>query len=132
MADNRRERVPAAGPVTSYRDLLAWQRAFELGRDVYVMTKSFPQHELYGLTSQLRRCAVSIASNIAEGYGRGSKVDYVRFLRVARGSLFELETQVAFAIEFGYAGHEAARPVLERSTSAGQLLAALIRRLETK
>lgn len=96
------------------------------------MTKGFPKHEIYGLTSQLRRCAVSIASNIAEGYGRGSTIDYLRFLRLARGSLYELETQVAFAIEFGYVRREDVKPALEKSTSAGQLLAALIRRLESK
>jgi len=118
--------------ITSYRDLLAWQRAYELGREVYQVLNAFPKHEIYGLTSQLQRCAVSVASNIAEGYGRGTTLEYLRFLRIARGSLFELETQLSFVTDFGYLDHDAHSALQTKTTSCSQLLAALIRSLETK
>lgn len=73
---------------------------------VYTQTKSFPKEELYGLTSQLRRCAVSVPSNIAEGYGRGSRQDYIRFLQIARGSLYEVQTQLVIAAELGFLTEE--------------------------
>jgi four helix bundle protein len=70
-----------------YRDLIAWQVAFQLGLEVYKATMSFPKHEIYGLTSQLRRAGVSVAANIAEGYERRGKIEFARFLDIARGSL---------------------------------------------
>ena len=88
--------------IKSYRDLIAWQKAFDMGLAVYSMTKQFPTTERYGLTSQMRRGAVSVASNIAEGYGRASRTDYLRFLKIARGSLYEIETQLLFARELEY------------------------------
>ncbi len=81
-----------ASQIRSYRDLRVWQAAMELVTEVYQISKAFPRDELYALTSQLRRCAVSIPSNVAEGYGRNSTSDYVRFLRMAMGSLYELQT----------------------------------------
>ena len=89
------------GGITSHRDLKAWQKAFQFGLGVYDATKSFPADERFGLVSQLRRASVSVASNIAEGYGRGSTSDYLRFLRMARGSLYEIYTQLWFALELG-------------------------------
>lgn len=80
--------------VKSYRDLLVWQRSIQLSVAVYRLTGEFPREELYGLTSQLRRAAVSVASNIAEGYGRGSKGEYTNFLGIARGSVLEVQTQL--------------------------------------
>ena len=77
-----------------YRDLLVWQKSMNLVTDVYRVTCGFPKNEQYGLTSQMRRCAVSIPSNIAEGYGRRATNDYLRFLSIATGSLFELQTQL--------------------------------------
>ena len=77
----------------SYKELVVWQKATNIVLDVYATTKDFPREEIYGLTSQLRRCAVSISSNIAEGQGRATKGEFVQFLCHARGSLFELETQ---------------------------------------
>jgi len=74
----------------TYRDLLVWQKAMTLVTEVYRKTKTFPREEVYGLTSQVRRSAVSIPSNIAEGYGRNSTSDYIRFLQIASGSLYEL------------------------------------------
>jgi four helix bundle protein len=89
-----------------------------------------PPEERYGLVSQLRRGAVSVASNIAEGYGRQSTSDYIRFLRVARGSLYELETQMLFAVEFGYVEQATCDELLGLMSECGRLLAGLIRSLE--
>ena len=86
----------------SYKDLLAWQNAKALAVQTYRVTEGFPKSELFGLTSQMRRAAVSIASNIAEGQGRSSKPDFARFLRVSRGSLLELETQLQIAQELKF------------------------------
>ena len=116
--------------IQSYRDLIAWQKAFETGVAVYAVSKTIPDHERFGLISQMRRSAVSIASNIAEGYGRQSRTDYVRFLRVARGSLYELETQMLFAVELGYVEQSASETVFGKLGECGRVLAGLIRSLE--
>ena len=91
------------GEIKSYRDLIAWQKGILLCKQVYHVTSGFPDHERFGLTSQLRRAAVSIPSNIAEGYGRRRTQDYLRFLDVARGSLAEVDTQLVLARELTYA-----------------------------
>jgi four helix bundle protein len=83
--------------VQSFRDLLVWQRSIQLTVAVYQLTKGFPKEELYGLTSQIRRSAVSVASNIAEGHGRLSTGEYRQFLGIARGSVFEVQTQLEIA-----------------------------------
>jgi four helix bundle protein len=85
-----------------HHDLLVWQEGMALARDVYSATADFPNHELYGLTSQLRRAAVSIPSNIAEGAGRTGPREFHKFLSIARGSLCELETQLLLANDLGY------------------------------
>ncbi|MEL6329228.1 MAG: four helix bundle protein [Planctomycetota bacterium] len=115
--------------IRSYRDLVAWQRAMALVELVYRCSSSFPADERFGLVSQIRRSAVSIPSNIAEGYGRGSAQDYQRFLRVARGSLFEVETQVIIAERLGYLTGDAAAGVREQIDSAAKVLSGLIRSL---
>lgn len=116
--------------VKSYRDLVAWQKSFRTGLAIYELTKAFPDYERFGLSNQLRRSAVSVASNIAEGYGRQSTSDYIRFLRVARGSLYELETQILFATELRYIEQHVAESVLENLAECGRILAGLIRSLE--
>lgn len=88
--------------IKSYRDLIIWQKAVDLVTKVYSVTGNFPSSEIYGLTNQLRRCAVSIPSNIAEGYGRNSTADYKRFLQISVGSLYELQTQVVIAFNLTY------------------------------
>ena len=89
--------------VKSFRDLLVWQRAIQLSVAIYRLTQGFPREEIYGMTSQMRRSAVSVPSNIAEGHGRLSTGEYRQFLGIARGSNFELQTQleIARALEFG-------------------------------
>ena len=84
--------------VRTFRDLLVWQKSMVLVTDVYRASSEFPTHERYGLSSQIRRCAVSIPSNIAEGFGRHSATDYIRFLTIANGSLYELQTQIEIAL----------------------------------
>ena len=83
-------------------DLKVWQKALDLSIEVYKVTQKFPKSELYGLISQMRACAVSIPSNIAEGAGRASKADFSRFIRIARGSAYELQTQILIAIKLAY------------------------------
>ncbi len=85
----------------SYRDLIVWQKAIDLTVLIYELTKSFPKEELYGLSNQMRRCAVSIPSNIAEGAGRLNKAEYRQFLGIARGSSFELQTQLILVQKLG-------------------------------
>lgn len=85
-----------------YKELIVWQKAFRLSIDIYRATESFPQEEKFGLQSQIRRAGVSIPSNIAEGNKRGTKKDYVSFLRIAHGSAAEVETQLMIAKELDY------------------------------
>jgi four helix bundle protein len=87
------------GQIKTFRDLVAWQKGKELARWIYVTTRQMPASERFGLTNQMRRAAISIPSNIAEGYARQSRADYVKFLRIARGSLAELMTQTKIAWE---------------------------------
>jgi four helix bundle protein len=88
--------------VESYRDLRVWQRAVQMSVGIYTLTKNFPREEIYGLTSQLKRSSVSVACNIAEGYGRGSKGEYRQFLAIARGSNLEVQTQLVLARELSF------------------------------
>jgi len=86
-------------PVKTFRDLITWQKAMLLARETYLLTKQLPGAEQFGLTAQMRKAAISIPSNIAEGHGRESRSDYLRFLRTARGSLMELQTQFILAAD---------------------------------
>lgn len=86
----------------SFRELVVWQRSLGLVKAVYDYTSSFPKEELFGLKMQIRRCATSVPSNIAEGYGRQHTSEYIRFLQIARGSLFELVTQLEIALSLAY------------------------------
>lgn len=88
--------------VNTYKDLIVWQKSMQLCEDIYIVTKEFPENEKYGLISQIRRCCVSIPSNIAEGFLRGHKAEYKQFLRIAYGSGAELETQLLIALRIGY------------------------------
>lgn len=104
----------------------------DLCTEIYRLTKPFPESERFGLVSQLRRAAVSVPSNIAEGYGRGTTQDYIRFLRAARGSLCEIDTQALLAMKLEYLADDKYAGVLERVNECGRILAALIRSLEVK
>jgi len=113
----------------SFKDLTVWHRAVELSVAVYALTENFPRKELFGLSNQLRRAAVSVPSNIAEGFGRGSRRDYVYFLTIARGSVCEVETQLIIARKLGF-GIPRELTLAESLTSeTGKMLNALIRSL---
>jgi len=118
-----------SAPVKSYRDLIVWQQAMDLAVQAYDITKNWPKEELYGLTSQVRRSASSIAANIAEGYGRETRGAYQQFLRIAQGSLKELETHLLIAERVGLIMRGASAGILERTESLGKLLRLLIRKL---
>ena len=115
----------------NYRDLLACQEAMDLVEGVYRLTRSFPREEVYGLTGQLRRAAVSVASNIAEGQGRSTDRDFLHFLGIAYGSLREVETQILIAGRLGYIGEEKNEEALEQTSKVGRLLNGLMRSLES-
>ena len=106
----------------NYTELDVWKNARKLVTNVYQLTKSFPKEELYGLTNQIRRCAVSVPSNIAEGCGRQTTKDTVHFLYISRGSLYELETQLLVASDLEYISKEDLEIVLEKITSSKKLL----------
>ncbi len=116
----------------SYRDLMVWQKAMELTLEIYRFSSSFPRTVIYGLTSQLRRAGVSVPSNIAEGYGRGSRKEYVQFLCISQGSLKELETQLILAQRLNYGSKMASDSILELSDEVGRMLGSLIRSLKEK
>ena len=86
----------------SFKDLIVWQKAYRLVLEVYKITKTFPRHETYGLTQQMRRAAISLPSNIAEGYGRKHEAEYKQFLSIAYASLLELETQYLLSLDLNY------------------------------
>jgi len=105
-----------------HRDLIAWQNAMEVVVEIYRVTKGFPKDELYGLTSQLRRAAVSVPSNLAEGYGRNSRKDFQRFVGLALGSLLEVETQLEIANKLAYISDEALSDIFRKTRRVAQLL----------
>src|SRR5919109_112941 len=107
----------------TYKDLVVWQKAMNLVYAVYDATQHFPKHELYGLVSQMRRCAVSIPSNVAEGKGRSSDRDFCLFLQHSRGSVYELDTQILISQELGYIDRTAAEKLSASTHEVGRLLA---------
>ena len=118
------------GHIRSYRDLRVWQMSIDLAVDCYEATKTYPPAELYGLTSQIRRAAISIAANISEGYGRESRGSYLQFLRISQGSLKELETHLIVSRRLGYLDVATEEKLLSGAEDVGKMLRALIRSLE--
>ena len=116
--------------IESYKDLTAWQRAMTLATEGYRFTAAFPVEERYGLTAQIRRAAVSIPSNLAEGHNRRSRQAFANHVGIALGSQAELETQVNLAVSLGFASEERAGVVLEQAAEVGRLLHGLVRSLE--
>ncbi len=110
----------------SYRDLIVWQKAVELVTEIYRVTRQFPKDEIYGLSSQIRRAAVSVPCNIAEGQGRLTRGEFHQFLGYARGSLLEMETQVVIAGNLGYLQEDQANRLLELSAEVGRILNGLL------
>jgi len=118
--------------VLSHKDLEVWQRSMNLVADIYLLTKTFPKEELYGLVSQMRRAAVSIPSNIAEGRAKKSTRDYIRFINIAYGSAAELETQMLIAKRLDFAVSERGDAILSELSEIGKMLNGLLLGLEKK
>ena len=114
----------------TYKDLEVWSKSRGLTKEIYLLTKEFPKDELYGLTSQMRRCAVSVPSNIAEGYGRQYKKETIQFFHIARGSLYVLETQLYIATDLMYLEESKFKEVLLRLEECRKLLSGLINYFE--
>ena len=112
-----------------YRELVLWQKAMDFVVAVYQLSARFPRSEQYGLTNQLRRAAVSVPSNVAEGQGRGAGAAFVQFLRVANGSIQEAETQILLAVRLGFVNEDAVTQCLELSAEVRRILAGLQRSL---
>jgi four helix bundle protein len=111
--------------VKGYRELVVWQKAMDLVVQVYELTRRFPREEMYGLSAQMRRAAVSVPSNIAEGQGRGAGSDFVYFLRIGQGSIQELETQVLLAARLDYVSSADTDRILLLSSEVAKLLRGL-------
>ena len=114
----------------SYKKLLVWEKSYKLSLEIYKITAQFPTRELYSLTSQMRRAAVSVPSNIAEGYQRQHRGEYIQFLFIARGSLAELETQILIAKDLSYLNAKTSYDVLNITEELNKMLYALISKLK--
>jgi four helix bundle protein len=117
------------GRVRNYRDLVVWQKGIELTIYIYKLTSNFPESEKFGLTNQLRRAAVSIPSNIAEGHARKSDKEFGRFLRIALGSCAEIDTQIIIAKELEYLQEDIATEISARAVEIQKMIYGLIRNL---
>ncbi len=111
--------------IKSFRDLQVWQLGMELAADCYRVTRQFPKYELFGLTIQMRRAAMSIPCNIAEGHCRSHRKEYLHFVSIAKGSLGEFETQVSLAVTLGYLDSAEAERLIARSQQLGKMLTSL-------
>ncbi len=118
--------------VLSYRDLKVWQDGIVLTTEIYKLTGKFPDHERFGLTSQMRRSAVSVPSNIAEGHARLSTREYLRYLSITLGSLAELETQLLISSELGYAPRDTIKGLLETTDRLGKQIRSLTKSLQAR
>ena len=116
--------------IKSYKELLVWQKSMTLVTLIYDVSKTFPDDERFGLTSQMRRCSISVPSNIAEGWGRLSRKNYIQFLRVSRGSLYELETQILITKQLNYINDS--ESIENLITEISKMLNSLIKKLDAK
>jgi four helix bundle protein len=135
MKQDSGSRIQDSGKVTnikSYRDLEVWQKSMTLVKRVYKLTKTFPKDEMFGLTSQLKRAAVSVPSNIAEGKSRRTTNEYLRFLDIAYGSVAEVETQLLIACELEYVTDKKIKLLLDDYAEIGRMLNGLITSLEQR
>ncbi len=117
--------------MASYRELVVWQKAMELTVEIYRLARMLPKEEMYALADQMRRAAVSIPSNIAEGQDRNSKKEFSNYLYIARGSRAELETQLNICLKVGYLKESDVRQAMELLMAVGKMLTALIQKLKT-
>jgi len=120
------------GKVKSYKDLLVWQKGIKLVKEVYLLTGQFPSEEKFGLSSQMRRAAVSVPSNIAEGQARRSSAEFNRFLSISQGSLAELETQLIISTELNFCDAQQTNAILEKTYELQKMLYSLQSKLVTR
>ena len=118
--------------INSYRGLRVWQDTMIIAQECYAVTSGFPREEAFGMTTQIRRSAASVAANIAEGHGRENTGSFIQFLRMAQGSLKELETHLILSVRVGLGGPESTEDVIRRCDALGRQLRALIRSLQRK
>ena len=116
--------------IESYKDLIVWQKGIELVDELYSVTKGFPKEEMFGLTNQIRRAAVSVPANIAEGWGRNSTKNYIQFIRISIGSLYEIETQLIIANNQKYITNQQKTALSERIDELGKMLNKLLKSLD--
>ena len=116
--------------ITTYKDFTVWQKSMDLVVEVYKVVKLLPKYETYGLADQMRRAAVSIPSNIAEGQGRNSTVEFIRFLNIARGSRCELDTQLQICVRLEYVKNVDVESAINLSVEVGKMLSSLIKKLK--
>ncbi|MCR4266005.1 four helix bundle protein [Nitratireductor sp. ZSWI3] len=124
------EAKPEREKIHDYRDLNVWKDSMDIAVDIYTITRTFPRDEMFGMTSQMRRAATSIPANIAEGFGRAQRKVFVQFLRVAQGSLKELETHTLLAARVGLLNEGQTRGLEARYEKLGKMLVSFIRSLE--
>ena len=117
--------------VTNYKGLIVWQKSMDLVVEIYKITKILPKYETYGLADQMRRAAISIPSNIAEGQGRNSSREFVHFLKISRGSCAELDTQLQICVRLGYVNESNLENVLNLANEVGKMLSGMIRKIST-
>jgi len=121
-----------AGRIRDYRDLIVWQEAMDIAEQVYLLTRAFPRDEAFGMTSQMRRCAASIPANIAEGFGRAQRRTFIQFLRVAQGSLKELETHAQLSGRVGLLTATDVAGLMGKCETLGKRLVQYVRSLDRK
>lgn len=120
------------GDIKTYKDLIAWQKSIQLVTDIYALTRTFPENEKFGLATQLNRAAVSVPSNIAEGWGRETSKNFVQFLRNSRGSVMEIQTQLIIAKNLGYIHSDKYELLAEKSEEVGKIIQSLIKGISKK
>jgi four helix bundle protein len=118
--------------MSTFRDLIIWQKSMHLVTEIYQITTVFPKEEIYGLTSQIRRCAISIPSNIAEGYGREGNKDYLKFLNIAIASLFEMQTQLEIAFNLYYINETQFKKTFEESREIERMLSSFYKKIKER
>lgn len=118
--------------INSFRDLLVWQKSMSLVTSIYQLTRDFPHAEMFGLTSQLRRASISIPSNIAEGYGRNTSKDYLRYLQIALGSLYEMQTQLEIASNLHFLDIVDFKKMISLCLEIERMLTSLIAKIRAK
>lgn len=118
--------------IKSYRELLIWQKSILVVTNIYKLTRDFPKEELFGITSQMRRCAISIPSNIVEGFGRNSQGDFKRFLNISLGSIYELQTQIEISQNLEYLNTENYKYLMESCVELEKMMNSLVSKIKAK